>query len=101
MHRSGTPPRRSEPPTSPPAHPTWRSLRRRSARLSRPCGEPVHRDIGEHLIEVDRVLGQRPPGSVHSWNFSTIHASCPTGESVSAYAMVWGFVPCRIAYDES
>ncbi|MGX7670146.1 hypothetical protein [Plantactinospora sp. DSM 117369] len=31
--------------------------------------------------------------SVHSWNFSTIQPSCPTGESVSAYARVCGRVP--------
>ena len=28
--------------------------------------------------------GNAAAGSVHSWNFSTIHASCATGESVSA-----------------
>ena len=33
---------------------------------------------------VDRLLRQLVPGLVHSLNFSTIHASCPTGESVSA-----------------
>jgi hypothetical protein len=27
--------------------------------------------------------GRVAAGSVHSWNFSTIHASWPTGESVS------------------
>jgi hypothetical protein len=32
--------------------------------------------------------------SVHSANFSTIHASCPTGESVSAYDTVCGRVAC-------
>ena len=29
-------------------------------------------------------------GSVHSVNFSAIHASCPTGESFSAYDTVCG-----------
>ena len=40
-------------------------------------------------------------GSVHSWNLSTIHANWPTGESVNAYAIVCGFVPCSMAYEES
>jgi hypothetical protein len=33
-------------------------------------------------------------GSVHSMNFSAIQASCPTGESVSAYEIVRGRVAC-------
>ena len=31
--------------------------------------------------------------SLHSRNFSTIHAASPIGESVSAYDSVCGFVP--------
>ena len=42
-----------------------------------------------------------PPLSVHVWNFSTIHAASPAGESVSAYASVWGFVPWMAWYPVS
>lgn len=37
-------------------------------------------------------------GSVHSVNFSAIQASCPTGESVSAYDTVCGRVECSTMY---
>ena len=41
--------------------------------------------------------GTSAAGLTHSWNFSTIQASWPTGESVSAYASVCGRVDwsCR------
>ena len=33
-----------------------------------------------------------PPQSLHAWNFSTIQAASPTGESVSATPSVCGLV---------
>jgi len=42
--------------------------------------------------------GSLAAGSVHSWNFSTIQASSPAGESVSACAMVCGRVPWICMY---
>jgi len=38
-----------------------------------------------------------PPQSLQSRNFSTIHASRPTGESLSEYARLWGRVDWRWA----
>jgi hypothetical protein len=38
-----------------------------------------------------------PSQSLHVRNFSTIHASSPAGESLSAAPSVWGFVPCSFA----
>ena len=32
--------------------------------------------------------------ATQSWNLSTYLASCPTGELVRGYAIVWGRVAC-------
>ena len=49
------------------------------------AGEPVDADVGQQLVAVDGVAPEAAAaGLVHSLNFSTIHASWPTGESVRA-----------------
>src|SRR5207249_3422177 len=42
---------------------------------------------------LEKLASMSPPLSLQVWNFSTIHAANPTGESVSPNASVWGFVP--------
>ena len=42
--------------------------------------------------------GSRAAGLVQSWNFSTIQASSPEGESVSACPIVCGRVPWTCMY---
>jgi hypothetical protein len=53
-----------------------------------PDGTSEHH-VGEDHVAADGVL-RRSLESVHYLNFSTIDASRPTGESVRAYAGVWG-----------
>ena len=49
---------------------------------------------------VNRV-SRSPPQSLHLWNFSTIHAASPAGESFNPGARLSGLVPWISAYAPS
>ena len=55
--------------------------------------------VTQYSITLSRITSQpkrfstSPLQSLHVRTFSRIQAASPTGESVSPYASVWGFVP--------
>jgi hypothetical protein len=57
----------------------------------RRAGQPVHHDVGQYLVAVDRVPGGAAE-SVQSLNILAIQASWPIGESCRADASVCGRV---------
>ena len=63
--------------------------------------DPVEHHVGDQLVAGEARVSGSPSQSLQVRNFSTIHASSPAGESLSAMPSVCGLVPCNCAYAAS